>query len=152
MLGVNVAKRRDDLLGEAIGQVFAFEIGAEIVERQHRQPGAQCTPLDWCSSDLYRRDEAVTALRNRFDVDDVRRAVSQRLADLRDAVSDGGLLNDAVGPQSTQHSVLLDEVSLILDQQQQEVERLWCQRDRLAVTCSNCLSSGSRENGPKTYA
>ena len=57
-------------------------------------------------------------------------------------------LNDAVGPELTQQGVFVDQVPLILDQQQQRVERLRCQRDRRAVV-QQLLVVGKQNEGAK---
>ena len=132
MFGINPPERRNDFIGETVGQVFVLGIGAKIIERQHSKHNPRWRLIRLRASDVDRRKETIAALGDCLNEPVFLRSISQRFAQLRDILRQRCFLNEAIRPQPLQELVLFDKVPLALHQQQQGLEDLRLQQHGLA--------------------
>ena len=80
-----------------------------------------------------RRDEAIAPLRDGFNVSIRIRAVPERLADGEDVIREVRLLHHRVRPDALQYLVFREQAAWTRREEDEQIERFGCERDRLTV-------------------
>ena len=134
-------KSGNDILYDAVGEIFLFRVTAHVGERKHGDTGF---------SDVHRRPavrssssglrprlqtkQAVSAARNSDDEALFIRSFIERLSQVRDVDLDIAVLDDDTGPDFGHQFGLGDDFAPGLCQDAKNVERPASQLDRRAVT------------------
>ncbi len=131
-------QRGDDVLADAVGEIFLFRIAAHIGEGKHgdggtvgqrknRRGGGRRTFIDQGA------DEAHALARNGADQFLLLAAVADRLARGIDAAGQRRIRHDPAAPDRRDEIVLADDAVAIFDQENQEVEHLRLDRNGLGA-------------------
>ena len=151
VVGIHLAERRDDLLGQPVRDVLTLRIRAQVFERQNSQPRARRPSIGRRCHRLNRRDEAVATFRNRLDELRRGRAGSQRLRTwemLCASATSSTKLSGHTRFRNTSFSTRRPWFSTSSN----SVSNAFGGRGLGRSWWSNCLSAGSSEKPPNLYA